>query len=188
MHLAIYNFALPRESFDAPGFEGFDLREPLNFQAAEEAEGFVARSNYDDDGAGPWGEQVFPRFIDGTGFDRGLSSLSVWRDIESLMAFTYSGVHAEALKNRHHWMRKQKWPSLVLWWVEEGNLPRWKEAVERFEFLHDNGVSGYAFDFKRPFAPDGAPLTIDRRKFRMLSRQSWVRQRGLLATVRAMKI
>src|SRR5690606_26686818 len=95
--LAMYNFGLHVASYDAPEVQGFLLRESLNFAAAEKASGFVARSGYDGEpGPGSWGIQVFPRFIKGSGFDSGPSSLSLWADIESLMAFTYAGVHAEA--------------------------------------------------------------------------------------------
>ncbi len=187
MHLAIYNFGLPKESFEAESFKGFALREPLNFQAAEEAVGFVARSRSDDE-PGLWGDQVFPRFIEGTGFERGVSSLSLWRDIESLMAFSYSGVHAEAIRNRHHWTRKQAWPSLVLWWVAEGVYPQWSEAVRRFEYLHDHGVSPDAFNFKTAFDPDGNPLAINRDKAREYRKINEQRQRALYAKVWAMPV
>jgi predicted component of type VI protein secretion system len=36
------------------------------------------------------------------------SSLSLWQDIESLMAFAYAGVHAEALKNARNWNHKER--------------------------------------------------------------------------------
>jgi hypothetical protein len=57
--------------------------------------------------------QVFPRFLKGSGFDSAPSSLSLWQDIESLMAFAYAGVHAEALKHARNWNQKGDWPPLV---------------------------------------------------------------------------
>ncbi|MCO6188206.1 DUF3291 domain-containing protein [Rhizobium sp. L1K21] len=188
MYLASYNFGLPRKSLEDPSFEGFNLREPLNFEAAEQALGFVARSKYDSDESGAWGEQVFPRFIKGSGLESGLSQLSVWRDIETLMAFTYSGVHANALKHGHHWNRKREWPAVVLWWVDEDRLPTWSEAVERFEYLHDNGPSAFAFDFKVPFDSDGRPATIDRSTVKALKAYNARGQREKLTAVLAMKV
>lgn len=188
MFLASYNFALPRKDFDDPSFEGFNLREPLNFEAAEQALGFVARSNYESGQNSAWGEQVFPRFINGTGLESGLSQLSVWRDIEALMAFTYSGVHANALKHSHHWNRERQWPACVLWWVDEDRLPTWSEAVERFEYLHDNGPSDYAFDFKVPFDPDGQPAIIDRSVVKALKAYNARGQRAQMAAVLTMKV
>jgi hypothetical protein len=118
-HLAMYNFGLHVAPYDAPQVQGFLRREPLNFAAAEKAAGFVARSGYDGEpGPKSWGVQVFPRFIEGSGFDSGPSSLSIWADIESLMAFSYAGVHAEALKNARNWNTRNDWPPLVLWWIE----------------------------------------------------------------------
>ena len=58
--------------------QGFALREPLNFEAATRAVGFVGRSGYaGEPGPGSWGEQVFPRFLEagqtGAGMLAGLS-------------------------------------------------------------------------------------------------------------------
>lgn len=112
--LAIYNFGLFVASYDSPEVEGFRLREPSNFLAAESAEGFAGRSGYEGDpGPESWGQQVFPRFINGSGFDTAPSSLSLWDDLESLMAFTYSGVHADALKHAKNWQVEKRWPALV---------------------------------------------------------------------------
>ena len=118
MVLALYNFGVPKDDFDAPGFEGFLLREPFNFAAAERSEGFIGRSGYESDpGPASWGKPAFPRFLQETRFDAGTSSLSLWRDIESLMAFCYDGVHANALKHARNWMGPRSWPPLVLWWL-----------------------------------------------------------------------
>ena len=47
--------------------------------------------------------QVYPRFYVENGDGRWSSTLSLWVDIESLMAFTYSGIHAEALRHASDW-------------------------------------------------------------------------------------
>lgn len=186
MFLASYNFGLPKVSVEAPGFEGFNLREPVNFDAAEQAEGFVGRSRYDDEDI--WGTQVFPRFLEGTGLESGLSQLSVWRDLESLMAFTYNGVHANALKHGHNWNRERSWPSVVLWWVSRDVLPSWKQAVERFEHLHDRGPSEFAFNFKTPFNPEGHPASINRDQVKAIAARNGQKQHAQLAQVQKMKI
>lgn len=113
MKLAIYNFGLFVASYDSSEVEGFRLREPVNFLAAETAQGFIGRSGYDGDpGPESWGQQVFPRFIEGSGFETAPSSLSLWADLESLMAFSYSGVHADALKHAKNWQVEKQW---LLW-------------------------------------------------------------------------
>jgi hypothetical protein len=128
--LAMFNFGLHVADYDAPEVQGFLRREPLNFAAAEKASGFVGRSGYPGEpGPGSWGPQVFPRFIKGSGFDSAPSSLSMWDDIESLMAFAYAGVHAEALKNARNWNLKGDWPPLVLWWLDAGQRADWQEGA-----------------------------------------------------------
>src|SRR5690606_9202753 len=118
-----------------------------NFDAAERSEGFAGRSGYPGEpGPRSWGPQVFPRFIEGSGFDTAPSSLSLWTDIESLMAFSCSGVHADALKHASTWQVERRWPALVLWWT--AHRPDWAEAIERFEHLHDHRPGPTAFHFK----------------------------------------
>lgn len=183
-HLAMYNFGLHVADYDQPEVLGFRLREPLNFAAAERASGFVGRSGYDGEpGPASWGVQVFPRFIEGSGFDFGPSSLSLWDDIESLMAFSYNGVHADALKNARNWNRKNHWPTLVLWWVEAGHVPEWSEAAPRLEQLHDHGPGPEAFSFKQPYAADGSQALIDRARVKSLVLANEPGQQDLLAQI-----
>ena len=188
-HLAMYNFGLHVDDYDAPEVQGFRLREPLNFAAAEIASGFVARSGYDGE-PGPecWGAQVFPRFILGSGFETGPSSLSVWEDIESLMAFSYAGVHAEALKNARNWNTRNDWPPLVLWWIKAHTRPDWEISAGKLEWLHDNGACPEAFTFKQPYSPDGEPMQIDRERVKALAKENETGQRDMLAQVRAMPV
>lgn len=185
--LAIYNFGLFVASYDSSEVEGFRVREPLNFAAAETAEGFIGRSGYaGEPGPECWGRQVFPRFIEGSGFATAPSSLSLWTDIESLMAFSYSGVHADALKHARNWQLPRRWPALVLWWTD--HRPDWQEAVFRFEQLHDHGPGPEAFHFKEPYGMEGEKLVLDRDRIRRLSEVNAQRHQGLLAAVRGMKV
>ncbi len=187
--LAMYNFGLHVGPDGDPRVEGFNSREPANFEAAKRAAGFVGRSGYRGvPGPRSWGRQVFPRFIDGSGFDSGPSSLSLWADVESLMAFAYNGVHADALKNARNWNIKPSWPPLVLWWVDAPGLPDWSDGVERLEYLHDHGSSPKAFTFKEPFAADGEAYATDREKIRQLAESNREGQKDLLAHVLSLKV
>jgi len=169
--LAIYNFGVFREPADSPLNQGFRDREPANFAAAESAPGFVARSGYDGDAGPPsWGKQVFPRFYVERDDDRAASTLSLWRNLESLFAFAYWGIHAEAMRHAQDWFLEKRWPAYVLWWVEAARLPNWREAVTRFELLHDSGPTAAAFNFKMPFDEHGKPTAIDRSAAKLLSR------------------
>jgi hypothetical protein len=187
--LAMYNFGLHVAPYESEAVEGFRLREAANFEAATRAGGFIGRSGYTGEpGTHSWGQQVFPRFITGSGFDSAPSSLSLWEDIESLMAFSYSGVHADALKHARNWNVKPSWPPLVLWWVEARYRPDWSEAVERFEHLADHGPSARGFTFKQPFGTDGAELMIDRGRVRELAARNAETQGDLLAHIRILKV
>ncbi|AYG60678.1 DUF3291 domain-containing protein [Rhizobium jaguaris] len=187
-HLAMYNFGLHVAPYDSPAVEGFLLREAANFEAAARAQGFIGRSGYDGEPDLPcWGKQVFPRFIEGSGFATAPSSLSLWADIESLMAFTYNGVHADALKHARHWNVKQRWPALVLWWVDAAVIPEWKDGVERLERLHDEGASSVAFSFKQPYAAGGHPTTIDRSRVKEIAAKNAIGQGDLLTHVLTLK-
>ncbi|MGR6468301.1 DUF3291 domain-containing protein [Rhizobium sp. PAMB 3182] len=189
MRLAIYNFGLFRASYDSDLVEGFRLREPFNFAAAEAAEGFVGRSGYEGEtGPACWGPQVFPRFIKGSGFETAPSSLSLWTSLEALMAFTYSGVHADALKHARIWQVEKAWPALVLWWVPKDRLPTWAEGVERFEHLHDHGPSPHAFHFKKPYDCEGQDAVLKRDRVREMSARNIERQRDMLTAVGKLKV
>ena len=184
-HLAMDNFGLHVAPLDAPEVQGFIRREPLNFAAAEKASGVVGRSgSRGEPGPRSWGVMAFPRFIKGSGFESGPSSLSLWQDIESLMAFSYSGVHAEALKNARNWNTRNAWPPLVLWWVEAGRRPDWQSAASKLEFLHDHGPGPEAFTFKQPYGPDGLPAEIDRSRVRELTEKNLAGQSELLAQLK----
>ena len=187
-HLALYNFGLHVDDYDSPRVEGFRLREPLNFEAAKRAEGYVGRSGYDGEpGPASWGEKVYPRFLEGSSFTDAPSSLSLWSSLEALMAFSYNGVHADALKHARNWNQRQAWPSLVLWWVREGTQPLWADGAERLEFLHDNGPTPRAFTFKVPFCPDGKAVTIDRDEVRAMAGRNAGGQEELLAVANTLK-
>lgn len=187
--LALYNFGIHVAPYDSPAVEGFRLREALNFEAAARAEGFLGRSGYaGEEGPASWGVQVFPRYLEGSGFATGPSSLSLWRDVESLMAFSYSGVHAEALKGARHWNRRQTWPPLVLWWVDGDRIPDWQDGVDRLHRLADHGSTADAFTFKTPFDREGLPLVIDRAAVRQIAARNAQGQGDLLAAVSLLKV
>jgi hypothetical protein len=170
MHLAVYNFGMFREPAESPSNQGFHDREPATFDAAERAPGFIGRAGYaSEPDRESWGEQVFPRFYVERGDGGAPSTLSLWANIESLMAFAYSGLHAEALRHASDWFTPKRWPPYVLWWVAQSRRPDWREAVARFERLHDRGPTPEAFTFKSPFDRHGHPTAIDKALVRRLA-------------------
>ena len=177
--LALYTFGIFRGSADDDANRGFHDRNDAAFAAAEAAEGFIARSGYEDEpGPASWGPQVYPRFYVERGDGWSPSTISLWTDLESAMAFSYSGLHAESLKHGRQWMVKPEWPPYALWWVDASHVPDWVEAVARHEHLADHRPSPYAFDFRTPFGDDGRSATIDRVHVKRLAARNAARLPG----------
>jgi hypothetical protein len=168
--IALTTFAVLRAAPGDARVQGFFDRLPDTFGTADRFEGFVARSMRD-----PvtlehsWGAPVPPRFFDPAVHAGTVFTLSLWRTLESVNAFAYSGVHGEALRHRLEWFVKPEWPSYAAWWVADDHIPDWHEANERLEHLHDNGPSPHAFDFRVAFGPGHEPATIDRKAVRELA-------------------
>ncbi|RWM39930.1 DUF3291 domain-containing protein [Mesorhizobium sp.] len=179
--IALYTFGTFRAPASDPVNQGFHDRNDRNFQVAELSEGFVARSGYQDEpGPESWGVQVFPRFYVERGDGWSPSTLSLWEDLASPMAFSYAGVHAESMRHGREWFDKPAWPPYALWWVDLDHVPTWSVAVVRHEFLHDNGPGPFAFDFKMPFDEHGRPTVIDRELVRQKMRLNEVGQQQRL--------
>lgn len=184
--LALYTFGIFRKPSADPANDGFHARNDVNLVAVEQAEGFIARSGYDGDpGPASWGIHAYPRFY--TGADaHSPSTLSLWTDLESPFAFTYHGIHAEALAHGREWFlkpnlppEKPAWPPYVLWWVAADHVPDWREAVARLEHLHDHGASPLAFDWHTPFDASGVPTVVDRQTVRRAATLNLAYQQNL---------
>ena len=162
--LAFMTIGLLNEPFGHPRVQGFADRLDANFAAAEASEGFIGRSVLDEaTGEETWGAWAAPTIFHGGEYlNRTPETLSLWQDLESVFAFAYHGVHAEALNNRKEWLVHARWPNYVAWWVRDDHTPSWQEACERYDRLEREGASPEAFHFKQPFGPDGQPARIDR--------------------------
>ncbi len=167
--LALFTFGIFRAPSDDPVNDGFHERNDPILELVDTAPGLVARSGYEDEpGPDPWGDQVYPRFYEEKGDGWCPATLSVWQDLESPMAFSYFGLHAEALKHAREWFLTPQWPPLALWWIEAGAYPEWSDAVTRHEFLHDHGSTPFAFNFKHPFDAVGKPAQINRQRVKAI--------------------
>lgn len=168
--IAFYTFGILREP---PGHERvqdfYDRVDPVFAQAAR-AVGFI---DADD---GTWGPCAYPRFFDERKHPPPLTTLSLWIDLESVCAFAYRGEHADALTKRREWALEGEWPSYVAWWVGDDHLPTLDEACRRLERLHEDGPTGFAFDFKKPFDEHGRSRELDRELFQKRTEQSEARE------------
>lgn len=153
--LAFYTFGIMQH----PEEMGVDVSElqiqiPRVFEDAADAPGYLEPV------LAPNVEKPMPRFFDSDIHYDALVILSIWRDIESVYAFSYRGRHADALRNRHSWFVKGKWPSYVGWWIGDGQTPTFADGVERLERLNDHGSTAFAFSFREPFDSNGCPYDI----------------------------
>jgi hypothetical protein len=172
--IALYTFGIFIKPSADPANAGFHARNDANLAAAEAAAGFIARSGYDGDpGPASWGAHGYPRFYTQHGDAHSPSTLSLWTDLEAPFAFTYHGLHAEALSHGRDWFlrpnpppQKPAWPPYALWWVTPDHVPDWQEAVTRLEHLHDHGPSSRAFSWQTPFDAAGRAATVDRERVR----------------------
>jgi Domain of unknown function (DUF3291) len=170
--VAFTTFAILKQPYGNPEVQEFDDLTPPTFEEAESSAGFIARAKESPDQShltnferdwGAWGRFDVPRFYTGgrtTETDSRASTLSLWTDLESVLAFVYNGLHRSTLSRRHEWFLKPEWPSYAAWWVPEEATPTWADACQRLEHLHDHGPSPFAFNFRHPFAADGTATEL----------------------------
>jgi len=145
--LAQLNIAKMKFEPESPEMKDFnDAIDSVNAWA-DACPGFVWRLQ--SDGENPAADLVFndPSW---------LVNLSVWENVEALMAFIRSDLHLSIMKRRREWFQPVGEATMVLWWVPEGHIPSVAEAQERLETLRANGASAEAFGFSEPFPPTGA--------------------------------
>ncbi|HZH59509.1 MAG TPA: DUF3291 domain-containing protein [Metabacillus sp.] len=84
-------------------------------------------------------------------------TLTVWKSLQSLYRFTYSGHHRQALRDRSKWMEpyQEKHLSYAVWWTEKINEVSWEEASKRYNYDIQHGPTTFAFDFKQAFDEKG---------------------------------
>ncbi len=145
--LAQINIARLLAPMDSPQIKEFaDFLEPVN-KLGEDSPGFVWRLKDDSDLGGA--TEIETPFDD----DMVIVNMTVWEDLDSLKAFTYSTVHSYFLKNRKKWFEKASRPQLVLWWVPEGHEPDLAEAKHKLDLLQQHGPRPEAFNFQKVFDP-----------------------------------
>ena len=93
------------EPFGDPQVRGFEQRVPDVFGVAKDSQGFVALLS---------GPPDVPAVFSAPEFaGRVAHALSIWRDLESVMAYSYGGLHAEALAKRKDWFTHGPCPGYV---------------------------------------------------------------------------
>ena len=140
-YLAQYNVAMLKAApADLPDFEAEVERVNTKGDAAP---GFMWRyatpgeANSLDDTVGPY-----------------IINLTVWRTMDDLWNFTFSGDHLDMLRRRRDWFVPGEMTN-ILWWVHEADLwPTPAEAEARVCYFWENGPSPVAFTWKTMPIPD----------------------------------
>lgn len=161
--LAFYTVGLLHEDVSSERSKGFMDRAPGIYAVADKSDGFDSRSIRDyNTWLHSWGEIVTPACYACAGDDRRLATtLSLWRDLESVAAFVYHGPHSEALSKRREWFPDRELPVYVAWWVPDDASISWPDGADRTDHLYTNGSTPYAFNFSKPFDPHGNPVRLD---------------------------
>jgi len=165
--LALMTIGVLHGPYGDPRVQEFYDRIDAVFERAEGSPGFLGRvPKVGLDDRAPW---TAPARFDGAAYEGLLpATLSLWEDVETATAFSYRGVHADALRVRHDWFRKIDGPSHVAWWQPGDALPHWAEANERYERVWTQEGPD-AFLLQRPFDSGGAPYVVDRERVRALA-------------------
>ncbi|MBL8519245.1 MAG: DUF3291 domain-containing protein [Betaproteobacteria bacterium] len=159
--LAQANIAYLRAPMDDPLLAGFVSRLDEINRLAEQSPGFVWR--YISDSRDTTAREFDDPMV--------LFNMSVWRDIDSLHAYTYKTAHAQVFAQRATWfedaMKAMGSRHVALWWIPAGTLPTAAVAKARLQHITQHGPSAFAFTFKQRFAADGqaieraaAPATV----------------------------
>jgi hypothetical protein len=82
-------------------------------------------------------------------------NLSVWKSVEDLADWVYSGIHRQALRRRREWFHRVDEATVALWWVPAGHEPTTDEAEDRVRHLRAHGPTPTVFTFRETFAPPG---------------------------------
>jgi hypothetical protein len=146
-NLAELNIAKMKFEPESPEMQDFnDAIDSVN-ALADASAGFVWRLQ--SDGVNPQEDLVFD---DPTW----LVNLTVWENLDALMAFIRTDLHRSIMKRRLEWFRSIGEATMVLWWVPAGHLPSVAEAQQRLEALRIYGPSSQAFGFSEVFPPPHA--------------------------------
>ncbi len=151
-HFAQFNVAWLKKPLEHPDIADFTNAIDSVHELADQAPGFVWRLIADgqDDATTlhPLGED-------------GVINCTVWESREAMAAWVYRNEHGDALKRRRDWFNPPIAPSVVMWWVPAGHTPTLEEALDRLQYLRNNGSTPLAFTFKDKYSPEDAEVYMN---------------------------
>lgn len=139
-HLAEFNFGVLAHDWDDRRIADFANNLDRVNAVAARSDGFVWRMADDAMEAA----QHDPQGVLG-GNARVASTLSVWRDAQSLLTFVFNTVHKQFYDRAAEWFTPGISGKMVLWWVPVGTRPGIGDAVARYEHWTAQGDTDFAF-------------------------------------------
>ncbi len=143
MQLAEFNFGTLRYPWDDPRLKDFqDNLDRVN-AIAQRSDGFIwmldedAMDAVQNDPKGPLKDRP-----------NTASTLSVWRDAQSLWHFVDRTLHGQFMRRGAEWFKDDDRSHLVIWEVQEGHLPTVEEAMENWRTLQKMGETTDIFGGK----------------------------------------
>ena len=162
--LALYNFGMFKLAASDPANQGFHDRNDPNFLAAEQADGFIARSGYEDEPG--------PAELGRAGLSALLCRARRWLVAVNPVAVAGPRLADGVFLQRHS--RRSDAPRARV--VRQAGMAGLRPVVGGAAIIRRTGPrrssgssfctttrpSPFAFDFKTPFDEDGKPAAIDR--------------------------
>lgn len=90
-----------------------------------------------------------------------IQTISIWQDLESMVAFSYHGIHAQGLKRKYEWVQKLSRPNHVIWWIDDEHQATWSEGVERYNRIIKNDPAPDAFNTRSLYDTQGEPVKLN---------------------------
>ena len=140
------------------------------FAELDADKGFLGQSGTESDSS--WGRWTVPECYQKEEYTgRTIQTLSLWRDLESMVAYSYHGIHAQALKRRDEWFPKISLPNHAIWWIDNEHQPTWAEAAAQYDRIVNNGTSAEAFNMKDLYDANGESVKLNQTKLTEMAKR-----------------
>jgi hypothetical protein len=151
--VAIYTVGRLKHQYEHPASREF-------FEVGYEVIRQAAKSGHLIEEFSPNGVPFPEEAIQGEGVP--ILTLTVWKSLQSLYRFTYSGQHKKAIRDRNKWIEthQDKQPTYVVWWTEKVKDVSWEEAFKRYNYYIKYGPTPFAFDYKHAFDEVGETFLV----------------------------
>lgn len=142
MYLAQVNIAKMKDAADSELMSDFVSAIDAVNEVAEAAPGFIWRLKGDENNA--LAIRVFEdNYL--------LINMSIWKDVESLKSFLYSGKHLDVYRKKKKWFHEMDDHHMAMWFVPLNEKPTPQEAKQKLEHLNKHGETIHAFTFRSNF-------------------------------------